>query len=282
MKKSIMKIFGLVALVLVMAGCSANEEAPAQDTAMFTSIAYESVATVAPTAEPFAKVRLDGAAAMVYESVQNALFNMDGETVIATYGLDKDTLIQTVRAAYNAPDTFWVESGEIAVSEETATIRFVYTMDQAERDVIAAELDRMADQLIAASDGTAENLAFVIGRWLNSNVSYDAGNTARSAAQITSALKEQRGVCTAYSKSFAYIMAKAGFSVAYITGDAEGLGPHAWNAYEGTSGVLFADTTIVGQAADSTIMGYTHMVEGHASSDAVVVWYDAVMTGMAA
>lgn len=277
--KKMFKILVVAILALTLAACSSNEpEAPTQDSAVFTSIAYESVATAAPAAEPFAKVRFDGASAMVYESVQNGLYNMDGEIVIATYGLDQQELVRAIRAAYNAPDVFWVESGEVAINsaEETATVRFIYTMDQKERDVIAAELDRMATQLIAISDGTPENLAFVIGKWLNSNVSYDAGNTARSAAQVTSALKEQCAVCTGYSKTFAYVMAKAGFSVAYITGDAEGLGPHAWNAYEGTTSVLYADTTIVGAAADQTIMGYTHMMESHVSADANVVWYDAV------
>lgn len=202
----------------------------------------------APAAEPVAKAQLgDESEDMLYDAIQTALYNMEAEFSVPTYGLAEEDVLRIVRLAYNAPDIFWVESGSYVLDEnreDMATFRFEYSCSVEERDRIFAGICQMADQIVAESDGTLEGVASAAAGWLDANVTYDNSGVdkGRSNAQITNAVMDGLTVCTGFSKTLDFVLLRAGYSAAYITGKTE-VGLHAWSAYGDGSTVLYGDAT---------------------------------------
>lgn len=202
----------------------------------------------AAPAEPIATAQLGNEAEnKLYDDVQTALYKMETEVSVQTNGLAEEDVLRVVRLAYNAPDIFWAKSGAFVLDpteEGMATFRFEYNCTAEERDLTFAAICQMADKIVTLSDGTLEGVASFTAEWLMENVTYDArgGEPGRSNAQVASALKDGLTVCSGYSKALDFVLLRAGYNAAYITGETEA-GLHAWAAYEDNDRILYGDIT---------------------------------------
>lgn len=144
------------------------------------------------------------------------------------------------------PEYFWSDSYEYVMDHSSQLIEsltIISNLSAEEIDVRANEIDTVADNIINTMPEGLDDYGVVkyFHDWIVTNVTYDI--TAPEHQNIYSVFMGRRSVCAGYSKALQYLLDKKGIFSSYVTGEAVGRGPHAWNIVLMNGEYYYVDAT---------------------------------------
>ena len=156
--------------------------------------------------------------------------------------------LNRVWAAINQdkPEYFWMDSYTYHYDKETGMVtdvnfNFNYNADEIKRR--QSEIDAVANEMKAGITPEMDDYTKVktIHDYIVSHTEYALD--AEDNQNVCSVFLQGRSVCAGYSKTLQYVLKEIGIFSNYVTGNAVGRGPHAWNLVQMDGEYYYVDVT---------------------------------------
>ena len=182
----------------------------------------------------------------VYDEVYDAILYEKEDVALST--LDNEVLHQAyVSVMADHGGLFWVSGytyTQYTRGEKLVDLHFTpkFTMTDAERMDMQAQIDETVSQILAGIDAQAPDYdkAKYVFDYLASNVAYSTG--APDNQNIISVFVNGETVCQGYAAATQYLLEKLDIPCAVVAGTADGQS-HAWNLVKLDGEYYYIDTT---------------------------------------
>jgi hypothetical protein len=207
-----------------------------------------------PEAEPARYIfsQLTPSQQTVYERFRVALQRMDSGILVSQAEAREIAPFELIDLYYavicDYPEIFWSDNYIYTASvtragEPYLSVTFTFTMSAAERGSAQEKIDAAAAACLdglPAGAADFEKILYVY-EYIIRTTAYDAA--ALYNQDIVSVFLYGRSVCMGYTKATQYLLQRLGFTCATVSGNATGIGLHAWNLVQADGDYYYLDTT---------------------------------------
>lgn len=155
------------------------------------------------------------------------------------------------------PDIFWLNSYTYHYNQETGTVsdvNFNFFYEESEISRRKSEIDKVVAAIKSniTTDMDDYQKVKIVHDYIIKNTEYDLN--AQDNQNICSVFMGKRSVCAGYSRALQYVLKDMGIFSSYITGNATGRGPHAWNLVQMDGDYYYIDVTWDDPSFDTAAM----------------------------
>lgn len=178
----------------------------------------------------------------IYAQVTSG-FLQRSEVFAVRASVEEDLLAACEAVFADHPELFWIDSYSYAEYPEYMLIYPHFNLPVDQIDAVQAQIGERVEAIVAGAPltgSTYDRVRYLYEQVVN-NTAYELGSANNQ--NIQSVFVNGVSVCGGYSRAFQYLCQRLDIPCAYILGETEEVGTHAWNLVEIDGVSSHVDTT---------------------------------------